>query len=252
MPAPDSAFDDTNTDPPDADGTTTVVAKAAGSLTVKATFGTVTASKTVQLAATSLASLTMSANQTTLPQGSTSRLTVTGNFADGTTLDLTESATYDSLAPDVAQVSTGVFTVMPWPMIIAHAPDQPPQTATVRASFQGQSVTQEVTVTGANLRSLAVGVNGGPPSSSSLTLTGPGPFQLQVVGTFTDNSTADVTAFCTFEPANSSPGVVATISNSQAGKVTLLDTGSQTLTVTYAPSYIGQPLISNKVEMIVQ
>jgi len=230
---------------PDTDGTTTVVAKAAGSLDVSATFGGITAKKTVTLAATSLSSLTMAANQTTLPQGSTSRLTVTGHFADGTTLDLTDSAGYDSLAPDVAQIATGIFTVMPWPMIIAHEPNSTPQTGTVRATFQGKSVTQDVNVTGANLRSLAVGVNGGAASSSSVTLSGAGPFQLNVVGTFTDNTTADVTAFCTFEPANNATGVVATISNSKAGQVTLLGKGAQTLKVTYAPSYIGQPLISN-------
>ncbi|MGC4114095.1 MAG: Ig-like domain-containing protein [Myxococcales bacterium] len=237
---------------PDADGTTTVVAKAAGNLTVSATFGSVTASKNVVLAATTLSSLTMTADQTTLAQGSTSRLTVTGNFADGTQLDLTESATYDSMAPDVVQIATGLFTTMPWPMIIAHAPNQTPSTGKVRATFQGKSVTQDVTVNGANLRSLAVGVNGGAPSSGSVTLTGAGPFQLKVVGTFTDNSTADVTAFCTFEPANSNPGVVATISNSKAGQVTLLGKGTQTLKVTYAPSYIGQPLISQSMTMTVQ
>ncbi|HEY3452104.1 MAG TPA: Ig-like domain-containing protein [Myxococcales bacterium] len=237
---------------PDSDGTTTVVAKAAGTLDVSATFGSITAKKTVQLTATTLNSLSMAADQTTLCQGATSRLTVTGNFADGTKLDLTESATYDSLAPDIAQIATGIFTTMPWPMIIAHAPNQPPQTGTVRATFQGKSVTQDVTVNGANLRSLAVGVNGGTPSSSSVTLTGAGPFQLKVVGTFTDNSTADVTAFSTFEPANNAPGIVATISNSKAGQVTLLGKGSQTLKVTYAPSYIGQTIVSNSMTMIVQ
>lgn len=238
---------------PDTDGTTTVVAKAAGSLTVSATFNGVTASKSVVLAATSLNSLSMAVNQTTLCQGSTSRLTVTGNFADGTKMDLTESATYDSLAPDVVQVANGLFTTMPWPMVIAHSPNQtPPQTGTVRATFQGKSATQDVMVNGANLRSLAVGVNGGTPSSSSVTLSGAGPFQLNVVGTFTDNSTADVTAFCTFEPANNAAGVVATISNSKAGQVTLLGKGSQTLKVIYAPSYIGQTAVSTSMTMTVQ
>ena len=174
------------------------------------------------------------------------------SFADGTVLDLSTSATYESLAPDVAQVMFGLYTNMPWPLVIAHAPDKPPATARLRASFQGLSKTTDVTVSGANLRSLAVAVGSNPPSPTvTLSSTG-GPYQLRAVGTFTDNSTADVTAFCTFEPASPGTGIVATISNSIAGKVTLLGKGSEQLKVTYAPSYIGQPLITNSATLVVQ
>ncbi len=227
-----------------------VTAKAAGSITLSATMHGVTRTVPVTLVSTTLSTLGMSVAQTTLAQGSTSPLTVTGTFADGTTLDLTESATYASSAPDVAQVAYGLFTNMSWPLVLAHAPNNPPQNATLTASFQGKSATAAMKVNGVNLRSLALAVGSAAPSPT-LTLSGPGPFHLRVVGTFTDNSTADVTPFCTFTPASPGTGVVATISNALAGKVTVLGKGSQTVTATYAPSYINQPLISGSATLVV-
>ncbi|MBI5545229.1 MAG: Ig-like domain-containing protein, partial [Deltaproteobacteria bacterium] len=236
---------------PEVDGAK-VTAKAAGNLTVSATLNGVVQTKSVTLVATTLSTLEFGVAQTTLPQGSTSRVDLIGHFADGTSLDLTESATYESLAPDVAQVVNGLFTNMPRPMVLAHEPNQAPADATLRASFGGVSATTSVRVNGANLRSLEVAVGSAAPSPSlTLSFTG-GPYQLRVIGTFTDNSTADVTPFCTFEPASPGPGIYATISNAQAGKVTMLGRGSQTLRVTYAPTYLGQPLISGTATMIVQ
>jgi len=227
-----------------------VTAKAAGSVTLSATLLGVTKAVPVTVAATTLSSLSLAVAQTTLAPGSTSQLSVTGNFADGTTLDLTDSATYTSSAPDVAQVLNGVFTRMAWPMVLAHSPSNPPQNATVTATFQGKSATANIQVNGVYLRSLALAVGTGAPSAT-LTLSGGGPFQLRAVGTFTDNSTADVTAFCTFSPSTPGTGVVATISNARAGKVTVLGQGSQTVKATYAPSYIGQPLMTTTATLVV-
>jgi len=237
---------------PEPDGTGVVVkAKAAGSVTVGATMGTVTTSVPITLVSTTLSTLALNVSQTTLAQGSTSLLTTQGTFADGTVLDLTDSATYTSSAPDVAQVLNGMFTTLDWLIVQAHVPDQTPATADLTASFLGKT-SPKVTlqVNGPNLRSLALAVGAAAPANP-LTLSGPGPFQLRVVGTFTDNSTADVTAMCTFEPASPSTGIVATISNARAGKVTLLGHGTEQVKATYAPSYIGQPLISGTATLTV-
>lgn len=235
---------------PDVDGAK-VTANAAGTVTVKASILGVEASVPVSLTATTLRSLALNVAQTALPQGSTSRLMVVGTFEDGTTLDLTDSATFTSSAPDVAQVVGSPASNMPWPVVLAHVPDQSPQSATLTATFLDKTATSTVQVTGANLASLALAVGTDPPSSS-LTLRGGGPFQLRVMGTFTDGNTADVTSLCTFEPANPGTGVVATLSNAASGKVTLLGKGSEQITATYAPSYIGQPMVSGSATLTVQ
>ncbi|MGI5862649.1 MAG: beta strand repeat-containing protein [Myxococcales bacterium] len=224
-----------------------VTAQAAGSVTIGASFGGVSASVSVTLVDTDLSSLSMSIPQTTLPIGSTSKVKVEGIFADNTRLDLTDSVTFDSSAPDVAQVTNGMFGNALAPYVIA----QSAGTATVRASLNGKSTSATITVRGANLSSLALALGENPPSSP-LTLAGPGPHQLRAVGTFSDGTSADVTVFCSFSPGKLGPGVVATISNVIAGRVSVISTGSETVTATYAPSFIGQPTVSGSATLIVQ
>jgi len=71
------------------------------------------------------------------------------------------------------------------------------------------------------------------------------------VATFTDGSTAEVTALCTFSPAAAGAGVVATVSNAVAGEVTLVGKGTQTVRVTCSPSYIGQAPITATATLVV-
>lgn len=224
-----------------------VTAQAAGSVTIGASFGGVSANVSVTLADTDLSSLSMSVPQTTLPIGATSTVRVEGLFADATRLDLTDSVTFDSSAPDIAQITDGMFGNALAPYVIA----QSAGTATVKASLNGKSASKTVTVRGANLSSLALALGTAPPSST-LTLSGPGPHQLRAVGTFSDGTSADVTVFCSFSPGKLGSGVVATISNVVAGQVTVISTGRETVSATYAPSFIGQPTVSGSATLIVQ
>jgi hypothetical protein len=172
---------------------------------------------------------------------------VEGLFADNTRLDLTDSVTFDSSAPDIAQITNGMFGNALAAYVIA----QSAGTATVKASLNGKSASATITVRGANLSSLSLALGANAPSST-LTLTGPGPHQLRAVGTFSDGTSADVTVFCSFSPGKLGSGVVATISNVIAGRVTVISTGRETVSATYAPSFIGQPTVGGSATLIVQ
>jgi len=125
-----------------------------------------------------------------------------------------------------------------------------PGSATVRATLSGKTASANVTVGGATLRSIALALGDGPPASR-LPLSGPGPFQLRAVGTFSDGKKADVTGFCTYSPAVTGPGVIATVSNVRPGLITVAGHGTQTVTATYSPTFIGQPTVTGTVTVIV-
>jgi hypothetical protein len=223
-----------------------VRALAKGSVTLGATFAGVTGTAAVTVSDAALASIDLTIAQTTLPLGGTSRVGVVGHYTDGTNLDLTDAASFDSSAPDLAIISNGVFGNAKSFYVVGEAPGQ----ATLRATVSAQTSAVPVTVHGATLSSIALSVNGGAPGST-LTLSGPGPFRLTALGTFSDGTTADVTVFCSFTPGNPGPGVVATISNAVAGEVTVLGRGNETVGVTYAPFFIGQPPVKSSVTLVV-
>ena len=147
------------------------------------------------------------ATQTIAPAG-TVNLTVTGTYSNGSSQNVTSTATYASSSTAVATVSAaGVVTG------VASG------TSTITATLSGKSGTMTVTVA-PTLTSIAV-------TPATATLAVGGTESLSVVGTYSDNSTQNLTAHSTYTSGTTS---VATVSS--AGVVTAVASGTATISVT--------------------
>ncbi len=83
-------------------------ALTAGATTIKAAHGTISGISilTVAAAGPTLTSITISPNAPSIPIGTQQQFTATGNYLDGSTQDLTETAAWSSSAPSIASIST--------------------------------------------------------------------------------------------------------------------------------------------------
>jgi uncharacterized protein YjdB len=189
--------------------------QGAGSTTITATqdsvVGTtelaVTASKLVSVSVTSPNSSSKLASQTSV------QLKATGTFEDGTTQDLTDSATWTSSDATVATVSSTNGVVR----------GVAPGTATIRAVFGSVPAgTINLTVTNATLATLAV-----TPPSVSITLGKSQ--QFTATGLFNDGSTQVLTTFADWSSSNAGVAVV-----SNFGLATSSGKGTTTIKANYA------------------
>lgn len=189
-----------------------------GSAAIAAAVGGVRGTAMLLVTDAALASIALSPTAPRLAPMTTTRLTATGTWTDGTTQELTTQATWASDAPAVAQVSNVSPTQG---RVLAHATGS----ATLSASFAGVTGTTTVTVSGATV--VAVDVT---PSAPTV------PAGLQVAltatGTFSDGSTQDLTELATWA---SSDATRATVSNgpSTPGSVTALAVGTPSITATW-------------------
>ncbi len=197
-----------------------VTGLAEGSATITAAASGLTANVTVTVSslAPTLVSIAVTPASSTLAPGATQQLTVTGTYSDSSTANLTAGSTFVSSSPGVATVSAGG-------LLTGVSAGSTTIVATHTAS--GRIATATVFVVGSvapTLVSIAV-----TPASSTLA---PGATQqLTVTGTYSDSSTANLTAGSTF--VSSSPGV-ATVS--AAGLVTAVAVGTTTITATHTAS----------------
>ena len=188
----------------DNNGLATIV--GAGSSAITATVGAFTDTTTITVVAATLTSITVSPANVSIAPGTQQQFTATGNFDDGSTQVLT-SLTWSSSA-------TSVLTVDSNGLGLAVGPG----TSTVTATAGSISGTAPVTVTSATLVSLVIA-----PSNSSMPAGAVK--QFSAIGTFSDNSTEDITDSVLW--SSSSPAV-ASIDN--LGVVTSFVTGSTTIT----------------------
>lgn len=154
-----------------------------------------------------LTSLAVSPANLALARASRSQLAARGTFSDGQSYDLTQSVRWVSSNAAVANVS---FT--------GEVQGQAVGNATVTASSSGQSGSVNVTVNGATLVSLAV-----LPGNATLTRGGTQAFTAR--GTYSDNTTQDLTTQVSW---SSSAATVASISGS--GLATAIGGGTSTVT----------------------
>jgi hypothetical protein len=199
-------------------------ALAPGTSTISATLDGLTGTAVMTVTAAALQSITVAPAIASIPKGKTVALTATGTFTDGTTQDLTGQVAWASGSSSVAGISAaGVATGLA------------PGTATIRATLGGVTGQSVLTVTPAVLQILVVAPGGlSLPKGMTEAFT--------ATGTFSDNSTQDLTSQVTWASTNS---VVATISTSgvatgqQPGTSTIIAalsgvTGQTVLTVTSA------------------
>ena len=165
-------------------------AMATGSSQITAQYQSITGNASVTVTKAALASIAVTPNASSLPVGLSEQLSATGTFTDGSTMDLTQSASW-SAAPStsVALNATGLLKAV--------------ATGSVQVSAQSQGVTGSamVTVMPPALVSIAV-----TPNQSDVPVGRTQ--QLTATGTYTDGSTADITTLAAW---SSSPSALASV-----------------------------------------
>ena len=183
-----------------------VTAVAPGTATVTATSGSVAGSTTVTVTATTLQSIAVTPPNPSAAKGTTLQFTATGTYSDSSTQDISSQVTWASSATTVASISNTTGSKG-----LATAVDV--GTSTVSAALSGQTGSTVLTVTAATLQSIAI-----TPTNPSVAKGSP--VQFTATGTYSDNSTQDITSQVTWA---SSVTTVATISNA-AGSTGLAST----------------------------
>lgn len=152
-----------------------VTALAVGSTTITAAQGSVSGTTSVTITSPTMSSITISPPGPSLAKGTSLQLTATGNYSDGSTQDLTQTASWISSAPQNVSVgSSGTSNGTVTGLAVGNA--------TISATQQGISGSTSVTVTSATL--VSISVNPAEPSLAKGTTQ-----QLTATGVYSDNST---------------------------------------------------------------
>ena len=188
-----------------------------GNTTIMATLNGIVGSATVTVSAATLSSITITVPVATIAKGTTTQLTATGNFTDGSTQDLTNLVGWTSADNTIAQVSDAVGSKGLVTGINLG-------TTTIMATLNGIVGSATVTVSAATL--------------TSITITPPDPsiakglqVQLTAIGNFTDGSTQNLTHQVGW---TSAANAIAQVSNraTSAGLVTGINPGTTTIKAT--------------------
>ncbi len=191
-----------------------LTALSAGSDTVNATVGSVTGTASVIVTSATLTSVSVSPTAFTLAEGTTQQLTVTGQYSDGSSQNLTNSSVYTTSGASTATVSsTGLVTATGGTGV-----------ATIMATDSGQSGTAVVTAAPGILTSVAI-TPATPTIPKGLTE------QFTATGTYNVVTTANITNQVQW---TSSAPRVATINSS--GLATAVGAGTTTITATAPPA----------------
>jgi uncharacterized protein YjdB len=191
-----------------------VTGVGAGTATISAASGGVTASTPLTVTAAQLVSISLSPPSTSLAKGTSQRFAAIGTYSDATTQDLTTQASWTSSDATVAAVSNGAGTQG---LVAAVGVGS----ATVTATLSGVSGSAPVTVTSATLTSIVVA----PPNPSLAKGTSTA---LSATGTYSDATTQDLTAQVSWA---SSDATVAAVSNGAGAQGRLSGVGVGTATI---------------------
>jgi hypothetical protein len=184
-----------------------------GTTTVSATYSGRTGSTRLTVTSATIVSISVTPANPSIARGGTQQFTATGTFSDSTTQDITTSVTWASNDASVTISNTIGSKGLATAVSVG--------SATISATFGGRTGTTTMTVT--------------PPALTTITITPVNPIsqvtstvQFTARGTYSDNSTEDITSSVTWSSSNTS---VATINSS--GLATTTDTtGFSTITAT--------------------
>ena len=204
----------------DAGGTRGLVTGVgAGTATIQATLGGLTGSVAVSVSQAMLASLQVTPFNSTVAVGAATSFLATGLLSDGTSVDLTATATWMSSDPTIAAVSNAAATRGLTTALAAG-------TVTITATSTGVSGSTMLTVSGAKVTAVQV-----TPFNPRL----PAGFAQPLVATalFSDGTNRDVTATATW--TSMSPAV-ATVSDAAGSKGLLaaVAAGSSTISAAFS------------------
>ena len=160
-----------------------------------------------------LTSVAVRPTSASLIQGQTQQLTLTGTYNDGSTKDLTGSATWTTSASGVATVAGGLVKA-------AAAISNPPGSATITGASGTFSASSTITV------------NTGPLTAITINTTTPNPAAGQTVtftamGTYTGSAQPqDITSLVTWSSSNTA--VITTITGGSGAVLSTATSGSAT------------------------
>jgi hypothetical protein len=157
--------------------------------------GSTTTSPTTPSGPATLQSIAITPGSATIAQATTQAFTATGSYSDGSTKDLTATAQWSCLLPNLATVSSSSPTQGLATGISAG-------TVVISASLGNVSNSAQLTVTGATVSSLAI-------TPASATMGFENQQQYKAIATFSDTSTQDVTNLANWTIAPSGPFISA-------------------------------------------
>ena len=199
----------------------TATGKATGTTTISAVFGKVTGSTTLTVSSASLQAVSVSPTNPTISVGGTVQFTLTGHYSDGTTLNLTTSATWSSSnSSDAAISNTGLATGLQG------------GSATITASYatasQTFTATTNLTVTGAELSSIAV-------SPATATIAPGTTQQFVATGIYSDQSMRNLSPFVNWTSSDLLVATISDSSNPSRGLATAVGPGSSLIGAVLSP-----------------
>ncbi len=165
------------------------VSKAIGNTQVTASLNNITASGQITVSGAVLASIAVRNKDVSVPLGASEQFSAIGTYTDGSTMDLTSTATWVSSAPGVVSINAA-----------GTAATKAVGGASISAAVGGISGMTAFTVSPAALVSIAV-------AASNFSLPLGSKAQLTATGTYTDATTKDITGSVTW--TSSAPGVVS-------------------------------------------
>ena len=150
-------------------------AVASGNATIAVTSGGVSGSTTLMVTSVSAVSVVVSPTNVSLPLGLTQQFTAKATFSDGTTQDVTGTATWNSSSTSIASITTsGLATA------------RNVGNTNISASFGGVSNSTPLAVNAANLNSISIQPANGSIAQGTR-------IQMTAIGTFNDGGTRDIT-----------------------------------------------------------
>jgi hypothetical protein len=184
---------------------------APGMTTIRAAVGSVSGSAALTISSAQLVSIALSPTNPGAAVGVKVAFTATGTFSDGSVSDVSSGASWTSSQSDVATLDATTHTAT------TLAPGQ----TTISATVSGVVGTTTLTVTAATLKTIQIS-----PQASTLTVNGSA--KLVATGTYSDNTTLDVTASVTWSSSNEAAVVVSNATGA-AGTITGLSAGTATI-----------------------
>jgi hypothetical protein len=203
-------------------------AKAQGSTMISATLGSVVGSTLLTVNAATLVSIAVTAPALSIAKGTTDQFTATGTYSDNSTQNLTGSVTWISQNTGTATITVGGL-----------ATGVGPGTSKIQAVSGAITGSATLTVTSATLVSIAV-------TAANLSIPKGTTDQFTATGTYSDNSTQNLTGSVTWSSQNTGAATITAgglvtgvgTGTSKIQAVSGAVTGSTTLTVT-APTLVS-------------
>lgn len=175
---------------------------AVGTTTISAASGAITSSSaTLTVTAAVLDRIEVTPSTPSIPVGTTQQFTATGVYTDGATQDFTTAATWASGNSGVLEVSNGSGSKG---FSVANTKG----TAVVSATHMGMTGNTTATVSDASLTAIQITPQNGKVAKNF-------DFPFTATGTFSDNTSRDVTSQVTWSVADP---LVATISNADGSR----------------------------------